>query len=203
MTKSGRILVVGINGSPRKSGGTVNMLREALSSSEANGAKSKLIHLLDYKMQPYRGDYNRKPDRESLRLLKELEKADCIILATPTHWLGPSSLMKIFVDNLTYLEVRGFVLQGKVVGVLAHCWEDGGFGVARDLAGILNTMGCVLPPYSMHMKNRFLKRNGQTDWMWTDSKLLGKNVVTMAEMEKETMPDWSRRKSRFLKSARA
>jgi multimeric flavodoxin WrbA len=193
-----KIFVIGINGSQRKKGGTVNMLKETLKSVEKHGGKSKLIHLLDYKMKPYHGNYYKKPDAESLKILKEIEKADGIVLATPVNWLGPTSLMKIFVDNLTYLEVNGFRLQGKAAGVLTHCWEDGGFGVGSDLAGILNTMGCIMLPYAINMRNKNIRKNKQTDWMWTDAKLLGKNIVVMAEMAKKARPDWSYKKSKFL-----
>lgn len=196
--QSKKVLVVGINGSPRKTGGTVNMLREALSEAAKFGAETRLIHLLDYKMKPYKGDYSKKPDPKALKVLNEIEGADAIILATPTHWLGPSTLMKMLIDNMTYFETgKGYRLQGKVAGVLAHCWEDGGFGVARDLAAILNTMGCILPPYAINMRNRYLSRNEQTDWMWTDAKLLGKSVVVMAEIIIQMKPDWSYKNRKF------
>jgi multimeric flavodoxin WrbA len=187
------ILIVGINGSPRRTGGTVDMLEETLESVRIHEGRTKRLDLLDYKMLPYHGDYKRKPDQESLRLFGEIEKADGMVLATPVHWMGPSTLMKTFIDNLTYLEVSGTKLQGKVAGVLTHAWEDG----ARDLAGILSAMGCVLPPYSLNMRNKNLRRNIETVWMWTDAALLGKNMVTMAEMIRQMAPDWSYSPSRF------
>jgi len=191
------IFIIGVNGSPRKTGGTVNMLEETFDSVRIHEGRTKRIDLLDFKMMPYHGDYKRKPDQESLRLFDEIEKADGIVLATPVHWLGPSTLMKTFIDNLTFLEVSGFKLQGKVAGVLAHSWEDGAFGTARDLAMILNTMGCILPPYSINIRNKNLRRNIETVWMWTDAALLGKSMVTMAEMIKQMAPDWSYGPSRF------
>jgi multimeric flavodoxin WrbA len=191
------IFIIGINGSPRKTGGTVDMLEETLESVRIHEGRTKRIDLLDYKMLPYHGDYKRRPDQESLRLFDEIEKADGMVLATPVHWMGPSTLMKTFIDNLTYLEVNGTRLQGKVAGVLTHAWEDGAFTTARDLAGILNAMGCVLPPYSLNMRNKNLRRNIETVWMWTDAALLGKNMVTMAEMTRQMAPDWSYSPSRF------
>jgi len=173
------------------------MLEETLESVRIHEGSTKRVDLQDYGMVAYHGDYKRKPDPESLRLFEEIEKADGIILATPVHWLGPSTLMKIFIDNLTYLEVNGSRLQGKVAGVLVHAWEDGAYSAARDLAGILNTMGCILPPYSLNIRNKNLRRNVETVWTWTDAALLGKNMVTMAEMVKQMAPDWTYSPSRF------
>ena len=190
------IFIVGINGSQRKHGGTVDMLEETLESARIHEAATKRLDLLDYKMEPYHGDYKKRPDTESLRLFAEIEPADGIVLATPVNWIGPTTLMKMFIDNLTYLEGE-FKLQGKVAATLTHCWEDGGFTVAQDLNGILNTMGCIIPPYASNMRNKNLRKNIQTVWMWKDASLLGKNMVTMIEMIRTMGPDWSYSPRRF------
>lgn len=59
-------------------------------------------------------------------------------------------------------------------------------------------MGCILPPYSINIRNKNLRRNIETVWMWTDAALLGKSMVTTAEMVREMAPDWSYSPSRFL-----
>ena len=165
------------------------MLKEVLGSAEKHGAKVKLIHLADYKMKPYHGDYDKKPDKESLRLFKEMMKFDGYVFATPVHWLAPSSLMKILVDNLTYLEAPDFPLQGRGAGVIAHCLEDGGFQAASHLAFILNNIGLISPPYSIVFRNKNLVRNKDTEWMWKDTELLGKNMVMLCEVVKHK-PNW-------------
>src|SRR3989344_5067377 len=82
-----KISILGINGSPHKDGGTVQMLNEALEGAKKHGAEVKMINLFDYNMKLYHGDYDKKPCEESLRLFKEMEKYDGYIFATPAHWL--------------------------------------------------------------------------------------------------------------------
>jgi len=149
-----------------------------------------MINLFDYNMKLYHGDYDKKPCEESLRLFKEMEKYDGYIFATPVHWLAPSSLMKIFLDNMTYLEVEDFQMEGKVFGVLAHCLEDGAFQAATYLASVFGHMGMVCPPYAAVLRNKNLKTDEDTDYMNKDSALLGKNVVIMVEMLKKEKPVW-------------
>ena len=185
-----KISILGINGSPHKDGGTVQMLNEALEGAKKHGAEVKLINLFDYNMKLYHGDYDKKPCEESLRLFKEMEKYDGYIFATPVHWLAPSSLMKIFLDNMTYLEVEDFQMEGKVFGVLAHCLEDGAFQAATYLASVFGHMGMVCPPYAAVLRNKNLKTDEDTDYMNKDSALLGKNVVIMVEMLKKEKPVW-------------
>lgn len=186
-----KISILGINGSPHKNGGTMKMLKEVLGSAQKHGAKIKLIHLADYQMRPYHGNYNKKPDKESLRFFKEMMKFDGYVFATPVHWLAPSSLMKILIDNLTYLEAPDFELEGKVAGVIAHCLEDGGFETASHLSSVLNHMGVISPPYSIFFRNQNIKRNEDTEWMWKDAVLLGKNMVQLVEMIKNSRPNWA------------
>ncbi len=47
--------VLAINGSPRKSGHTVELLETALASAEKHGAQTFLIHLADYNIEHCRG----------------------------------------------------------------------------------------------------------------------------------------------------
>lgn len=188
MTKP--IYIIGINGSPHTKGATVKMLQEVLHGVKRSGGKTTMLHLAEYAMKPYHGNYSKKPDTETRRLWSEIEKADGIVFATPTHWFGPSSLLKIFVDNLTYWEIAGFKLEGKVVGVISHCWEDGGFTTARDLMGIFNTMGAIIPPYAIVMRNKHLQKNKETEWMWKDTQLLGKNMVIMCKSLRASNQNW-------------
>ena len=198
-----KVLVIGINGSPHKNGDTVKVLKEVLGGVTKNGGITKLLHLADFKMKPYHGFYKRKPDKETLRILKILETADGIVFATPTHWFSPSSLMKLLVDNLTYWEeVEKFKMENKVVGVVAHSWEDGAFTAARDLIGVLNTMGAVVPPYAINMRNKYLKKNQETEWMWNDMELLGKNMVIACEMVQKLKPNWDYKGKKFLEAAK-
>ncbi len=185
-----KFLIVGVNGSPHKNGHTVGMLKEVLKNVEKYGGRSKIIHLTDYKMKTHHGDYSKKVDNESIKIFDILLKADGIVLATPVHWQGSSSLMKIFVDNLTYLESSNFQLGGKVVGFVAHCEEDGAYHVVSELSGIMNHMGLVTPPFSTVFSNQNIRRNETTEWQWKDTGLLAKNMLLMCKMVEAFKPNW-------------
>lgn len=166
------------------------MLNEALEGAKKHGAETQSIHLFDYNMKLYHGDYNKKPCEESLRLFQEMKKYDGYIFATPVHWLAPSSLMKVFLDNLTYLEVENFAMEGKTFGVVAHCLEDGAFQAASYLASVFCHMGMISPPYATVLRNKNLRTDEDTDYMNKDTFLLGKNVFILAKMLKKENPDW-------------
>ncbi len=185
-----KISILGINGSPHKNGSTFGMLSEVLDSAKKAGADAEVVNLADINMKPYHGDYEKDPDPETLVFFKKLMGFDGYIFASPVHWLAPSSLMKILIDNMTYLEAPDFPLQGKVAGAVTHCLEDGGFQTASHIASILNNIGLILPPYSVVMRNKNITKNEDTEWMWEDTALLGKNVVKLARLVRNIKNEW-------------
>src|SRR5688572_18215025 len=125
--------VLGINGSPVKKGRAARLLAQALKASAAAGATTKLIHLVNYEKELFTLGHVARPPRLIAKLLGEVREADCLILATPVHWFGVSTLMKNFFDHLSTLEAEQFLLEGTVVGCIAALEEDGGMKAVLDM----------------------------------------------------------------------
>jgi multimeric flavodoxin WrbA len=177
--------VLGINGSGSTEGATSKLLGRAIAECREQEADYQIVDL--YKipyMMPYRG-YSHIPDKPVMEVLERMSAADVVIFATPVHWQQPSSLMKLLLDNMTYLEINQR-LNGKVAGIIAHSEVDGGFHVVSEMAGTLNHMGFVIPPYATFFKNSNIKRVPATSWMWRDIKLLATNVMQMAFLMRYT-----------------
>ena len=93
--------IVGISGSPRNKN-TNFMLKTVL---DATGCDYELILLKDKKINPCRGCggcYHThkcivKDDMQEIR--KKLEKADAIVLGSPTYFANVTGLMKNFIDR--------------------------------------------------------------------------------------------------------
>jgi multimeric flavodoxin WrbA len=193
MTKP--ILIIGINGSPRKTGETAKLLRMVLQSVEAHGGKTQLIHLIEKNIKPCLGCYSADPklctfpckQKDDMGELHQLLlEADGVVFGTPTYWFAPSGLMKNFIDRLTCLEVNGFLLEGKVAGFIASAEESGGDEAMMALAETMNQMGLITPPYS----TIFHSSKYKSDWALKDGDLLGKNMVQMCRIFKEKKPNW-------------
>ena len=180
--------VLGINGSPVKRGRAAKLLNEALKASAAAGATTKLVHLVDYEKELFTLSHVARPPSLMTKLLRDVRVADCLILTTPVHWFGVSSLMKNFLDHLSTLEANHFLLEGTVVGCIAALEEDGGMKVVLDMVGPLSHMGAMFPPYGMFFCNRNMSQKSEHKWMLEDHRLLGTNVVRLAQATKDR--DW-------------
>lgn len=77
--------------------------------------------------------------------------SDAAIFVTPTYWANVPGKLKNLVDRLTSLENNGFLLEGLVVGVIAINQVGGGWEAASWLAGVLNMMGALIPPYAIQV----------------------------------------------------
>jgi len=178
-----KILIIGINGSPHKTGRTAKLLEVILSGATKVGAKTNIIHLVDKKIKPCFGClsigkkciYPCRIKDDTQDIHKLLLKADGIVLASPTYWFSPSGLMKNFIDRLTCLEENGFMLKGKIGAALAVSTESGGEEVANLMISILNEMGLVIPPFAAPF---FSQTKGS--WFVRDLRLLGQNIVRLA-----------------------
>ena len=97
--------IIGLVGSRRKKGNTFNIINQVLKSSKDNGAKVQLINLSDYKISPCLGCEGCKntfkcvikDDFDSIVSL--IQKAEGIVIGSPTYWYNVSGDMKIFLDR--------------------------------------------------------------------------------------------------------
>jgi multimeric flavodoxin WrbA len=156
------VLVLGVNGSPRRWGNTARLLRIALRAAELEGARTKLIDLTEYEVKPCIGCVSedirscRYPcvvEDDMRSLYDQLLEAEALILATPIYWYSPSGLAKNFIDRLTALENMAHIegrswLEGKVAGVLAVGDDGGGAHVVATLLTTLVAMGFHIPPFA-------------------------------------------------------
>ncbi len=185
--------ILGINGSPHKTSTCTRLLSQALRAAKKAGAQTEIVHLIDIERTFYKSRYGTKPEEDFKNLSKKLLSADGFILATPVYWMNMSSLMKNFFEKLTVFEINNFKLEGKVAGFITTCEEDGGWKTALDMAGPLDHMGVLFPPYSMLFYNKKFIDKSERGWMKKDIELLGQNVTELCRIVKLGKPKWDYR----------
>ena len=191
-----KVSIIGINGSPNKNGICARLLKKALMVAEKRGVKTKIVYLIDIEKKFYHSNYKKVPEEDFKKLGEEILKTDGLILATPVYWLNMSSLMKNFLEKLTVFELQGFKCEGKVAGFIATEEEEGGWQTILNVAGPLNHMGFIFPPYSMVFYKIKLSSKSEKNWMNKDINLLGKNVVELCRMVKSYKPNWDYEKKK-------
>ncbi|NBK99955.1 MAG: flavodoxin family protein [Erysipelotrichia bacterium] len=105
--------VIGVNGSPRKSGNTVGLLQNTLNGAQSKGAQTELVNLydLDYKgctacfackkkNSQCNGICVMKDDLTDV--LKRLLKCDYILLGSPIFFGNVTGEMKSFLERLLF-----------------------------------------------------------------------------------------------------
>ncbi|KHD38638.1 flavodoxin [Clostridium acetobutylicum] len=107
------MMIIGINGSPRRNGNTIEMLKSALNGAKAQGAETELINLYDYN---YKGcvscfscklkggrSYGKCALKDDLKpILEKIEKADGFILASPIYFGMVTGEMRSFMERLLF-----------------------------------------------------------------------------------------------------
>lgn len=105
--------IIAFNGSPRKDWNTAILLNKALEGAASQGAENELIHLYDLK---YKGCIScfscKKKDSKSYgkcamnddltSILKNVEKADAIILGSPIYLATATGEMRSFMERLLF-----------------------------------------------------------------------------------------------------
>ncbi len=115
-------------------------------------------------------------------LLKErLKEADGFIIATPVHWFNVSVLIKQFIDETLYnFSAEPYELEGKPVGIIAVCNEDGGNQAIANIAMPLNHCGVFVPPFGTLFYNRSMPEHGEGGWQ-EEVEWIGKVVADYIE----------------------
>ena len=160
--------VVAFNCSPRRENSlSYEFLKVSVDFFRKKEVDVDLYHLIDYPIRPCMGCYSeRKEECNPTKCTQgELEDAmksfhnililsDIIIFATPVYWYSVPGILKVFIDRLTSLENVGFLLKGKVGGVIAVGEEEGCSMVISWLALTLNMMGFMFPPFAFVYYNK-------------------------------------------------
>ncbi len=111
------IKILGIYGSPRKSGNTELLLKELLIGCREIGAEVKEIYLRDLKITPCleihacRVD-GKCPIQDDMQpLYHELVNTDALVLASPVFFYSVSAQVKAMIDRCQALWARKYILQ--------------------------------------------------------------------------------------------
>jgi NAD(P)H-dependent FMN reductase len=96
------MLVLGIVGSPRKSGRTVALVDAALQGAATQGAETQRIHLIDYDIRPFGGQGGAE---EGVRFVApELgvlcTQADALVVGAPVYFGEINGLTKDYMDSV-------------------------------------------------------------------------------------------------------
>ena len=108
-----RILI--LNGSPRKKGNTTYLVNELADQLKSKDNHVEILHLNDYDIKPCQGcywcykDYPLKCIQNDVMngLYHHTLEADVIIFASPIYWFTYSAQLKLFIDRLLALHVKG------------------------------------------------------------------------------------------------
>ena len=109
--------VLGIAGSPRRDGNTDRLLAEVMKGAASKGAEVKTIILnnLNFIACQHcdaclkKGTCKFQDDMQMI--YRELEQADCIVLASPIHFMGVTAQMKAMIDRCQALWARKYILR--------------------------------------------------------------------------------------------
>ena len=196
--------ILGVNGSPHKTGIVVELLQLVLSGAEKAGAETRLIHLYDLRLGHAPGYYSESPEKEKpenmpkndvTALYPEIIRADGLVFGTPVYWANMSGAMKDFIDHLTPLENDGFQLEGKIAAFIAASKEnEGGVEMAvMSMVTALAQMGVLIPPnavlwYPGAWKTTIKRYDS---WAKEDAPKVGRNMVRLINMLQKNPIKWS------------
>ena len=166
--------IIGLYGSNTRESNSERLVDTVLASANTEGADISSYSLKET-----------LPSEGLGTLYDPILECDGFVIGTPVYWMGMSSHTKRFLEALTEFEENGFLLQGKAVGLVASCNEDGAWKTLLDLYGPLNHMGCIIPPVGMVWQNCSMPSGGENGWMYTDCELLGKNLVQLIKSTSE------------------
>lgn len=138
--------VLVINGSPRTKGNSDLLCDEFIRGAKESGNQVEKISLREKEVYPCRACYAcfktgfcvQKDDMADI--LNKMEKADVLVLASPTYFLTMSGQMKTFIDRLL---PKWQKLGGKdaYVIVTGHDGKKGLKRCAEDMTVILENLG--------------------------------------------------------------
>lgn len=190
------IFILAINGSARKNGNTAKLLKKVLDYAKKEGAKAEILHLIDKNIKPCTSclaeenckyPCNIKDDMQEI--FKLLEKADCLVLGSPTYWYSLSGLMKNFIDRLTAQDMlKPPILDGKVVGFVSTAYMEGSEQAIVQMLIPFSSMGAVVVPYSDLFSNA--GKVWRTELGINPEKRLAKNLILLTKLVKDRQGKW-------------
>jgi len=147
------VKVLGIVGSPRRSGNTDIMVTEALKAASKEGVKTEKMYLSDYNLRPCDGCKTcfdtgecHIPD-DLMKIYNRVVTADGLILGCPVYFHHVSAQMKLFMDRAGYLCLargrRDF--KNKVAGAVVVAGATGHQSTVEELLSFISTCRMIIP----------------------------------------------------------
>lgn len=135
-------LVLGISGSPRKSGNTDVAVQEALRQLEAKGDyQGKFIRLWDFEIKRCLGcrecmrlNHCAIQDDDLEKVLKMTSEADILVVGSPVYWNSPPGVMKDFMDRSHGYYAVGGIFSAKRAALIGVA-TGGGFEPQESAIG--------------------------------------------------------------------
>ncbi|WP_407441754.1 flavodoxin family protein [Fibrobacter sp.] len=134
-----------INGSPKKSGLTSQMLEVMREEAANNGAIVDVVHANDLTIKPCLGCMAcRKtgkcvlPEDDSIRLLEKIKSADAVIIGAPCYWGNIPGQLKLAFDRMVYGMMRETdrfpepLMPGKKCILLSTCTTPWPFNILMN-----------------------------------------------------------------------
>lgn len=97
--------IITINGSRRKNGNTSSLIQSILAPAIKDGAQVESIFLGDYNIDACTGCEGCRASWECVikddfaRIIKKIDTAKAVVIASPTYWYSVTSDMKRFIDR--------------------------------------------------------------------------------------------------------
>lgn len=162
--------VLGISGSPRKEGNTDLLVKEALKVCAENGAKTDFIGLAGKNIKfcdncdaCAGGKAPCPKDDDVKQILDAMEKADALIIGSPTYFGSVSGQLKTLFDRTMPLRRNNFRLSGKIGGAIAvgGSRNGGQENVIRDIQNwmMIHEMIVVADKKTAHFGGIAMGRN--------------------------------------------
>ena len=100
-----RMKILAVNGSRRKNGNTSSLIQSILAPAAKGGAEAETIFLGDYNIGACTGcegcasSWDCVINDDFAQVIKKIDAAEGIVLASPTYWYSVTSDMKRFIDR--------------------------------------------------------------------------------------------------------
>lgn len=179
-----KVIVKGLNGSPRKHGNTALLIDWVLQGCQEAGAEVECLHIADYHVEYCRG-CNRclvegicpLPD-DYLALCEKLKSADGLVIGSPVYASMPTAQIKTFTDRTTLLNLYTGTWESKLTIGVATSGLAPGKSVARGLADMFGAgLGTICAKTSTLKHGNRPLAAAHNPKLPLRAKLMGKRLV--------------------------
>lgn len=133
--------ILGLVGSPRKSGNTDIIIDEIIKGSRDANIETEKIYLNKLNIHPCDACNSCfktgkcKYDDDFSSVTKIMEESDVWIIGTPVYWWGPTSFLKAFIDRWYAFDLKRNFFQGKQM-ILVIVSGGGDVSYSRHIIGM-------------------------------------------------------------------